>query len=92
MFLFLNLKNLFTGVKLLKTYEVYQRRINILLKGIDFLLTLLKINLNKKKIKMNDILVKEFNREPVYNFIWRNKLCCIALDVANVIGYKDKSI
>lgn len=41
---------------------------------------------------MNDILVKEFNREPVYNFIWRNKLCCIALDVANVIGYKDKSI
>ena len=73
------------------TFEGYQHRINTLLKGLDFLLTPLKINLNKKKIKMNDLLVKEFNGEPIYNFIWRDKPCWIALDIANAIGYKDKS-
>lgn len=40
---------------------------------------------------MNDLLVKEFEGEPVCNFIWRGKPCWLALDVAKAIGYKDKS-
>lgn len=40
---------------------------------------------------MNDLLVKEFEGEPIYNFIWKDKPCWIALDVAKTIGYKDKS-
>ena len=40
---------------------------------------------------MNDLLVKEFKGEQVYNFVWRDKPCWIALDVAGTIGYKEKS-
>ena len=40
---------------------------------------------------MNDLLVKEFEGEPVCNFIWRGKPCWLALDVAKAIGYKYKA-
>lgn len=40
---------------------------------------------------MNDLLVKEFKGEAVYNFVWRGKPCWLALDIARTIGYKDKS-
>lgn len=40
---------------------------------------------------MNDLLVKEFEGKQICNFIWRDKPCWVALDVAEVLGYKDKS-
>lgn len=40
---------------------------------------------------MNDLLVKEFEGEPICNFVWRGKPCWVALDIAKAIGYKDKS-
>lgn len=40
---------------------------------------------------MNDLLVKNFEGEVIYNFIWKNKPCWIALSIAKAIGYKDKS-
>lgn len=40
---------------------------------------------------MNDLLVKEFKGEQVYNFVWRGKPCWVAFDIAEVLGYKDKS-
>lgn len=40
---------------------------------------------------MNDLLVKEFKGEQVCNFVWRDKPCWVAFDIAQVLGYKDKS-
>lgn len=40
---------------------------------------------------MNDLLVKEFDGKQICNFIWRDKPCWIALDIAEVLRYKNKS-
>lgn len=40
---------------------------------------------------MNDLIVKKFNGKEVKSFVWRDKLCWVGVDVANILGYKDES-
>ena len=44
-----------------------------------------------KKLLIKDLLVKSFNGQSVYNFVWNGKPCWVAIQVARVIGYKDIS-
>lgn len=39
---------------------------------------------------MNDLIIKSFKGENIYNFVWNNKPCWIANDIAKVLGYNDK--
>ena len=40
---------------------------------------------------MNDLIVKQFKNDIFYNFVWNNKPCWIAVEVADLFGYAQKS-
>ncbi|WP_297438659.1 BRO family protein, partial [uncultured Clostridium sp.] len=40
---------------------------------------------------MNDLIIGDFEDRKIYSFVWRNKPCWVAIDIARIIGYKDES-
>lgn len=41
--------------------------------------------------KENNAIIKKFNGKEIYTLIWNGKPCWIATDIAEVIGYKEKT-
>ncbi|MGL4990512.1 MAG: BRO family protein [Sarcina sp.] len=40
---------------------------------------------------MNDLIIKTFKGNEVFSFIWNNKPCWVATDIADLFGYSQKS-
>lgn len=40
---------------------------------------------------MNDLIIKTFKEKEIFSFIWNNKPCWLAVDIADLFGYMQKS-
>lgn len=40
---------------------------------------------------MNHLIIEHFNGIKIYNFVWDNRLCWIAVDIAKLLNYKEPS-
>lgn len=40
---------------------------------------------------MDEIMIRNFDGENIYTFVWNNRPCWIAVDISKVLGYQNKS-